>query len=290
MLAYRCLLLFCLAALPVAEASRLRPPAAFLKLLGAEEEGAAPKHTLRVCNAYADKDALQVFLADGMQMTSQPMTYKFCEDFTPQLTEGQTLTFKVSGLEVGTFSIAKLPTADATLLLVVSRRDEASMTAVFQSHVFVPSGNNAQLAVIDAYSGKSEGALFVEDTEEAKIKEPTKARQEPLAYDSAVNIQSGLYQVTLRQKTLNTIKDKSNFVALSKSSYVAIRVGLEDPNSTSWAEEVVVYPQSDPAALNPKTEPSILIGFGMVGLAATILITFFYCFFREPSKNYTIED
>merc|ERR1719401_1324036 len=80
---------------------------------------------------------------------------------------------------------------------------------------------------------------------------PDKAlRTEELRYDSVVAVNPGVYQVKLTEK--GQTKAKHELVALSRESYVVIRTGVQAIQGKSYPQELVVYPNSDPAALQSK--------------------------------------
>merc|ERR1719420_1964436 len=144
-------------------------------------------HRLRVCNAYPYATPMDVLLDGSDKLTGDdPMSYKTCRDFAPQLKAGDKLEFKVGDATAGTFSVADLPSSDAVLLLVIHRHDTLSTAVAFESHVFA-NLLNAQVAVIDTYKGKA--------TATPRIKEA--ARSEELRYSSVVAVNPGRYEVEL---------------------------------------------------------------------------------------------
>merc|ERR1719408_1236796 len=84
----------------------------------------------------------------------EPMAYKTCREFSPQLKAGDKLEFKIGDTTTGTFSVADLPNNDAVLLLAIHRHDTLSTAVSFESHVFA-NLLNAQVAVIDTYKGSA---------------------------------------------------------------------------------------------------------------------------------------
>merc|ERR1719198_2799888 len=78
------------------------------------------------------------------------------------------------------------------------------------------------------------------------------SRSEELRYDSVVAINPGKYEVELVDIDGKS-KAKSQLVALSHESYVVIRTGVEAQQGPAYPQDLLVYPQSDPAALRAAT-------------------------------------
>jgi len=204
------------------------------------------KHRLRVCNAYPYSGALDLYrgkeMLTGPNTPGDTMPYKACEDFKAQLKAGDKLEFKVGDAMAGTFSISDLPNNDAVLLLVIYRHDTLSTAVSFESHVFA-NLLNAQVAVIDTYKGSGKSVMKIKDSDKSKS-----ARTEDLRYDSVVALNQGEYQVTL-VGTDGATKSTAPLVAINRDSYVILRVGCEAQSGPQYPQELVVYPQSDPALL-----------------------------------------
>jgi len=200
------------------------------------------KHRLRVCNAYPYAAALDLFRSKE-KLTDNSMPYKGCEDFKTQLKAGDKLEFKVGDANAGTFSVSDLPNNDAVLLLVIYRHDTLSTAVSFESHVFA-NLLNAQVAVIDTYKGSGKSSMKIKDSADAKT-----ARTEDLRYDSVVAVNPGQYEVSLIG-TDGAAVGKAPLVALNRESYIALRVGVEAQSGQAYPQELVVYPQSDPAMLH----------------------------------------
>jgi len=202
-------------------------------------------HKLRVCNAYPYSAALDVFRGRSEKLTEDtPMHYKTCKDFVAPLKSGDKLEFKVGDASAGTFSVSDLPQNDAVLLLVIHRHDTLSTAVSFESHVF---GNlmNAQVAIIDTFKGAAKASFQIKDVA-AKGKS---SRSEELRYDSVVAINPGLYEVELMGLD-GKEKAKTQLVALNQESYVIIRTGVEAQQGPAYAQDLLVYPSSDPKALH----------------------------------------
>jgi len=203
------------------------------------------KHRLRVCNAYPYAASLDVFRGRSEKMTGeQAMAYKSCRDFVSPLKAGDKLEFKVGDASAGTFSVSDLPNNDAVLLLVIHRHDTLSTAVSFESHVFA-NLLNAQVAIIDTYKGAARATPKIMDSSKADKKD---ARSEELRYDSVVAVNPGIYQVLLAGQDGET-KAESKLVALNRESYVVLRTGVEAQQGPAYPQELVVFPQSDPAAL-----------------------------------------
>jgi len=201
------------------------------------------KHVLRVCNAYPDETPMDVFRSPTEKLTREgPMSFKACKDFDTALQSGDKLDVKVGDVASGSFSIGQLPDNDAVMLLVVRRHDSESTSVSFDSHIF---GNLAapQVAVIDTYKGGAKATPRVKD-----LPGTNHSRTEFLQYNNVVGMSQGKYDVVLDDEEGHQVA-KSNFVALDHQSYVVFRTGLESKNGRSYHEDVVVFPQSDPAQL-----------------------------------------
>jgi len=204
------------------------------------------KHRLRVCNAYPYAAALDVFRGRSERLTGDsPMPYKSCRDFVAPLKTGDKLEFKVGDANAGSFSVSDLPNNDAVLLLVIHRHDTLSTAVSFESHVFA-NLLNSQIAVIDTYKGKAKAMPRILDSKKAAAKGAS--RSEQLRYDSVVAVNPGVYEVDLADQSGAT-KAKSELVAVNRESYVVLRCGVESQQGESFPEELVIYPQSDIAAL-----------------------------------------
>lgn len=199
------------------------------------------KHKLRVCNAYPYQYPMDIYLGKE-KLTTEPMAYKNCGEFDKPLKAGDKLDFKVGDSSAGSFSVAELPSNDATLVLVIFRHDTLSTAVSFESHVF-SNLINSQIAVLDAYRGAAKATPRIRDVSEAKTD-----RNEELRYDSVVAVNPGVYEVVL-QSVEGESKAKQELVALNRESYVVVRCGVETVQGQSYPQELMVYPHSDPKAL-----------------------------------------
>lgn len=200
------------------------------------------KHRLRVCNAYSNSASLDVYRSKD-KLTKQAMGYKSCEDFQAPMKAGDKLEFKIGDASAGTFAVSDLPNNDAVLLLIIHRHDQVSTAVSFESHVFA-NLLNAQIAVIDTYKGSSRASPRIKDREDAT----KNSRSEELRYSSIVAVNPGIYEVELDGAD-GEVKSKHELVALNRESYVVIRTGVESKTGHSFPQELVIFPNSDPATL-----------------------------------------
>eukprot|EP00747_Dinoflagellata_sp_TGD_P066046 gnl/TRDRNA2_/TRDRNA2_154628_c0_seq3.p1 gnl/TRDRNA2_/TRDRNA2_154628_c0~~gnl/TRDRNA2_/TRDRNA2_154628_c0_seq3.p1 ORF type:complete len:275 (-),score=86.57 gnl/TRDRNA2_/TRDRNA2_154628_c0_seq3:22-846(-) len=215
-------------------------------------------YRLRVCNAYPIDTPLEVFHGKERLTGDDNMPYKSCRDFSTPLKSGDKLEFKAGEAAAGTFSVADLPQNDAVLMIVVNRHDVVSTAMSFASHVFANS-EKAQVAVLDAYKGKTKSTPQIEEQDQPAKKDkdgkplpPPPKHKEMLRYDSVVAVDQGLYEVELAGDDDKQIKGKADLVALNKESYVVLRTGVEAKSGQLYPEDVIVFPQSDPAKI-PKS-------------------------------------
>jgi len=199
------------------------------------------KHRLRVCNVYPYAAPLNLFQGKN-KLTETSMPYKTCQEFAAPLKAGDKLEFRVGEASAGTFSVSDLPNNDAVLLLMIHRHDTLSTAVSFESHVFA-NLLNAQVAVIDTYKGAEKASLKIQDASASKT-----TRQEDLRYDSVVAVNPGEYEVELVGADGKGLS-KAALTALNRESYVVMRCGVEAQQGQSYPQELVVFPNSDPALL-----------------------------------------
>lgn len=218
------------------------------------------KHSLRVCNAYPYTYPMDIYLGKE-KLTSEPMAYKKCGEFTPTLKAGDKIDFKVGDSSAGSFSVSELPGNDAVMLLVIYRHDTLSTAVSFESHVF-SNLVNSQIAVLDTYRGAAKSTPRIRDVNEAKTQ-----RNEELRYDSVVAVNPGLYEVVL-ETDQGDKKATHELVALNRESYVVIRCGVEAEQGQAYAQELMVFPHSDPTALEgAAASKSLLLAMSLALLA-----------------------
>lgn len=222
------------------------------------------QYSLRICNGFPSESQLAVFKGKEDLTKDAALPYKACKDYKPELKSGDKIDFKFDGSEAGTFTITDLPQNDATLLLVVHRHDTHSSTVSFESHVFANLAN-AQIAVIDSYSGGGKSTVKIQDSAATK-----QARQEELRYDSVVAVNPGDYECVLYAED-GSVESKARLVALPKESYTVLRMGVDDP-SKPYKPELVVYPQSDDSSLKSAAGRIPALAAVLLALAAVLLV------------------
>lgn len=220
------------------------------------------KHRLRVCNAYPNSIAMDVYRAKEKLTGEEPMAYKSCREFRVHLASGDKLEFMVGGANAGTFSVSDLPNNDAVLFLVVLRHDTLSTAVSFESHVFA-NLLNAQVAIIDTFKGQVPSRPRILDSVGAG------ARSEQLRFNSVVAVNPGVYEVELDDPKDGKEEVQHKLVALNRESYVVLRTGLEAQEGPQYPQELVIFPQSDPAALRSGAQANLH------STACTTLLSFF---------------
>lgn len=221
------------------------------------------KQVLRVCNAYPFTSALDVFVGKN-KVTETPLAYKSCGEFTPALSVGDRVDFKVGESNAGTFTISDLPNSDAVLLMVIYRHDTVSTAVSFESHVFA-SLQSAQIAVLDTYKGTEKSELRIQDMLEKgpEGEAPGEIRSELLRFDSVVAVDPGQYEVLLvGEKTA-----RSELVAVQREAYVVMRCGVQAEEGPAYPQDLMVYPHTDKKALGAATR-----SFGSPLLAAALAL------------------
>lgn len=205
------------------------------------------QHRLRVCNAYPYSAAIDVYRGASERLTGNaPMKYKACRDFSAPLQSGDKLEFKVGDAIAGTFAVADLPNNDAVLLLVIHRHDAVSTAVSFESHVFA-NLNNAQVAILDTYKGKAKSTPRIMDEDNADQKH--EERSEELRFDSVVAVNPGIYKLQLTNEK-GMEESQGRLVAVNHESYVVIRAGVEAEQGQTYPQELIIWPQSDPADIH----------------------------------------
>jgi len=244
----------CLAGSDGAVHSQLRTQArGFVRALAFE-------YRLRICNAYPSEE--KVVVAKGKEDLTKDgaLPYKECHDFKTDVKSGDKLDFKFDGSQAGSFTITDLPQNDATLLLVIHRHDVNSATVSFESHVFANLAN-AQVAVIDSYTGSAKSSVKIQDH-----KSTDKTRQEELRYNSVVAVNPGDYDCVLVSSS-GEEKAKTRLIAAEKESYIVLRVGVED-KAHPFPEELMAFPRTDESSLPKSSASSTFLSFAFLVVAA----------------------
>lgn len=225
-------------------------------------------HRLRVCNAYPSQAALDVYSGTSQKLTSTPLAYKDCNDFSAPLHVGDKLEFMIGDTSAGTFSVSDLPSSDAVLLLVIHRHDVTSTAVSFESHVFA-NLMNPQIAVIDTFKGNATSAPKIEDVDRSKV-----SRSEQLRFGSVVAVNPGEYQVVLEGSD-GREKGRNSLIALNREAYVVIRTGVASQEGESFPEEEIVFPKSDASLLHRSSAATLTTGAAAaVAFIASVMFAF----------------
>mmetsp|Transcript_129587 Transcript_129587/g.276374 ORF Transcript_129587/g.276374 Transcript_129587/m.276374 type:complete len:322 (-) Transcript_129587:15-980(-) len=200
---------------------------------------AAEAHHLRLCNAFAWPAPLEMRRLEEPKLVQYPLAYKQCHDYLLPLSEGDRLEFRAGDLDIGTFAIRGLPASDELLLLVPHRSDAKSMKVSFSSHIFAKS-QNAQVAVVDTYTGPWESSVLLKD----------QGNQQELRFNSVVSLAPGEYAATLASADdagLEVDESKEgkplSFKVRPEENYVMLRVGNANSQDRQWPEDLLVFPQ-----------------------------------------------
>ncbi|CAK0832951.1 unnamed protein product [Prorocentrum cordatum] len=135
------------------------------------------------------------------------------------------------------------------------------MAATFYSHAFSVAQESAQVAVVDAYDGSSQGAL--------KIAQGNKRRAEAvqLKPGTAVTLAAGAYQVSLDDASGKSVKTVA-LTAAEGGKHVIMRVGGSD----GIPQELVVFSgeSAERSGASPRTGAALL-GALAAAVAAALL-------------------
>jgi len=208
----------------------------------------AVQHTLSICNGFAFPKSLDItFLRTQQSLTGlSPLKYQQCKKWALPLEEGDQLDFKADAISVGTFHVTGLPKSPSNLLLVTKRRNLHAMALAFQSHTYAES-SNAQIAVMDAFSGASDGSYMqIQDRSLSTLEteKKQKSRSEALALNSVTLLSPGDYDVVLFDADGHNISTAPLQVH-DQGKYVAVRMGVdEDAGDSQFPLALVVYPDS----------------------------------------------
>jgi len=211
------------------------------------------QHHLLICNAYASPDRLEIVKVSTQQVLTEgkPLDYKQCKDFSLFLEEGEQLDFKAGGLDVGTFFATGLPKSAASLLLIPHRKSPRSVGCSFESHAFADV-QSPQIAVIDAYRGKSDNKTasikITENTAASGDKAAEPPVEEELKFNSVVAVNPGRYQIALTG-TDGKASGGAPLNADGATKFVVMRLGADDELLSNGAfrrypQELVVFPKN----------------------------------------------
>jgi hypothetical protein len=192
-------------------------------------------HNLTICNAYAESKPLSIYSVDSRaKLTEEPLRYKQCKLLVLELHEGERLDFKLGGLSVGTFHASHLPFVASSLVLVpFKKKGNGTMAATFASHTFsAGSGDKAQVAVIDAYTGDQPGVMSIK----VAGRQNRRLGAAELRPGSAVTLAEGTYDVSLENKAEKSVL-AATLTADAGTTHIVLRVGSDEV-----AQEILVKP------------------------------------------------
>eukprot|EP00931_Biecheleriopsis_adriatica_P105081 TRINITY_DN79676_c0_g1_i1.p1 TRINITY_DN79676_c0_g1~~TRINITY_DN79676_c0_g1_i1.p1 ORF type:complete len:320 (+),score=103.41 TRINITY_DN79676_c0_g1_i1:85-960(+) len=207
---------------------------------------------LRICNAFPSESNFDVY--HNKEMLRKDLTYKSCFESTGELHQGDLINLKVQGLAAGSFTVDELPKTDATLVLVVMKKDTSSMATTFVSHVFA-SLRKPQVALLDAFKAEDEVQTNVtvestdEKTAERELEEEPHS-PESVSFNSVMAIEPGSYKIRIDGSDGGESIEK-RFITESDEAYTAIRVGAQ---SKTWPQELIIFPEGGKEAPKVKAE------------------------------------
>jgi hypothetical protein len=199
------------------------------------------KRTLVACNTFPDDEAVTITQNRHNKLESG-LGYKECKVINGKVAEGDQLVFESKSAGTWTFQVGALPESDSALLLVFEKRDETSKVPAFQSFAFPPSSDDAQLAVIDTFKGKSmRTRVHLSDAA------PGHNRAEDLDYDRVYAIEGGDYDLSMLVGENATSAGKKLHMTKG-GDYVALRLGGSG-YAHDYEEELVTFSLLDSSAL-----------------------------------------
>lgn len=163
---------------------------------------------LLICNAYPSSASAMVSKNDQVLTDSKHgVAYRECRYIDSQVRPQDKLELALPDLEIrGTFDVGDLPATDAVLLLVLEKRPGSAFVS-FKSFAF-PSGGHtgseAQLAVIDAFSGEKTASPRLKMMDHLAEGQQTNAaavsrRIEELAFNRVYAVEEGTYDTAVQQ-------------------------------------------------------------------------------------------
>jgi len=198
------------------------------------------KRTLVACNTFPDDEAVSITQNRHNKLESA-LAYKQCKVIEGKVEEGDQLVFESKSAGTWTFQVGALPESDSALLLVFEKRDEGSKVPAFQSFAFPPSSDDAQLAVIDTFKGKSQRTrVHLSDAV------PGHKRAEDLDYDRVYAIEGGDYDLSMLVGE-NATTSPNKLHMTKGGDYVALRLGGSG-YSHDYDEELVTFALLDSSA------------------------------------------
>lgn len=211
-----------------------------------EREG-LPRATLRLCNAYAFGTAVHVFqaprgLAAWTLTGDSPLAYKSCVDLEGvELQVGDTLQFSTTSLRrLGDFSVKRAPES-SLLQVVIYRHDQFTPAADFASHAFTDT-KSPQLAIVDAYQGRSNGPVGPSLLLAANM--AGARRRQEVHFGTVARLLPGTYELSVPEGRGLSRRDALTWVldAQEYQKYTVLRVGVEAHRGPDFPEELVVWP------------------------------------------------
>eukprot|EP00927_Polykrikos_kofoidii_P048502 TRINITY_DN42778_c0_g1_i1.p1 TRINITY_DN42778_c0_g1~~TRINITY_DN42778_c0_g1_i1.p1 ORF type:complete len:280 (+),score=21.37 TRINITY_DN42778_c0_g1_i1:105-944(+) len=238
-----------------------------------------PKHTIIVCNAYADTTSMHVINAMTQEdvMGSNLLSYKACAAADVVLKNGDQLDFITGTKTVGGFVTTKLPEDPSTLVITPYRRGLANHDATFKSHIF-SSSDKAQVAIIDASTGRPGGSVQISPHDEVGDQPAT----EYLEYDHIIAVSPCKYQFSMVNNSVpggDAVQTTPVSVALSGAERVVVlRVGgLIDDTTTNSPQklELIIYTHGGGYAKSGAHSVSSTRLFSRLTMVATVVTVMF---------------
>merc|ERR1719171_535953 len=199
------------------------------------------KRKLVACNTFPDEEAVSI-TQNRKHRLEDNLKYKECRTVKGKIEEGDQLVFESKSAGTWTFQVGALPESDSALLLVFEKRDEGSKVPAFQSFAFPPSSDDAQLAVIDTFKGKSQRTRV-----HLKDDAPGHNRAEDLDYDRVYAIEGGDYDLSMLMGE-NATSSPNKLHMTKGGDYVALRLGGSG-YAHDYEEELVTFSLLDSSAL-----------------------------------------
>eukprot|EP00421_Protoceratium_reticulatum_P073599 CAMPEP_0168423962 /NCGR_PEP_ID=MMETSP0228-20121227/34577_1 /TAXON_ID=133427 /ORGANISM="Protoceratium reticulatum, Strain CCCM 535 (=CCMP 1889)" /LENGTH=230 /DNA_ID=CAMNT_0008437937 /DNA_START=18 /DNA_END=710 /DNA_ORIENTATION=- len=224
---------------------------------------------LIICNAYPSTSPVEVIrnTKEVLANASQALKFRECREMKVQVRPRDKLDLLLRDVELhGSFEVGALPASDAVLLLVVQKRGRSPLLA-FQSFAFpsLAGKKDAQLAVIDAFSGSAAGGvahLRMEDHMSGKEAQTVAKRVEKLGFSKVYAIEEGTYDASLADKS-----NATRMLKLAKAqNYVVIRTGEQE----HFPESLVLFPEMQSGAHRAAALVSLALAAAGALLALTV--------------------
>lgn len=208
-------------------------------LLAVEGTRQRELHSIRICNAYPYRTAVDVYRGQAprevVKLTSStgPLPYRRCFDLkSVGLESGDRLDFRIGEVHLGSFAVADVPASPSSMLLLVFyRNDRMSTSMKFVSHAFEDK-YQPQIAVIDTYHGPVDSWIRMSD----------RAHIEDVPYNNVVTVSTGTYEVKLASRDQGENNGPMLIDARSHQTYVLMRTGVKAFEGPSYPEQLVTFP------------------------------------------------